>query len=152
AGQPAGLVEARLRAVLQAFLAVAQEGPDHARLRVDGLDLVIIAVGDVERPVVPAQADAVLQQRGIARAVLVPEIEEARADERPHLARRVEVDFPDRADLAVGDVDLARVDREAARLRELRVAVRAVLDVLAAVPAERGDGAFLEVEGPDLVI
>src|SRR6185503_8960666 len=136
AGHAVGFVEPRLRPVLQSLLPVAEERLHRARLRIHGLDLVVVAVGHIEHALVPSQADAVLEQRVVPHAVLVAEVEESGAHDRPDLPGGIEVHLADRADLAVGDVYLAVLDGQAARLGEQRLVVRPVGDVFAPGAAE----------------
>ncbi len=153
------LVEHRLLALLR---RPAQERHHRPAGQVDHLQLAVVSVGHEQRAVlVQCHAERVLQQRfgrlplaGVghpAGAVAVAEVEQPAADERAHLARPVHRHRADRADLGVGHEQRLAVAGEPARLGELGLGVRAVLQVLVRIAGERAELLRLQVVQPDLV-
>jgi hypothetical protein len=127
------------------------EGAHLARDGVHAPQLAVVRVGHDQAPLrIGGDADAVLQERDVARAIAVAEVEEAAPHHGAH-APRVEVQLAHAARLAVGDVELASHPREPARLREGRLVERPVDDRLGAGSCEAGDPTAGWVEGSDLV-
>src|SRR5262249_38151362 len=138
-----------------ALLLVPPEGVARALLRVDLLDLAVVGVGDVDRAVPVGDAEGVLQADVAGRAVLVAEVEQAvplNANQRLALPLAVEMCRADGAGLAGGDVEVAAIAGEAARLSQPADVEFAIDNVFAAVAGVGADVPLLDVERPDLMM
>ena len=72
------------RIIAVARLVRADKRVDRAVLGLADLDLVVVRVGDVKVSAGIGEPQAMLEPDGRAPAILVAELEEALADDRPH--------------------------------------------------------------------
>jgi hypothetical protein len=142
---------AQARGLPQRELSLARVHGGHlAGGLVHAPDLPVVGVGDQQagRPV--SQRLRVLEERRPARAIRVAEIEEAGADEGPHLAPQ-EIEAAYGRGLAVGDVEPRAGESEARGLCEGRRGEGAVVDRLPSRAGHDADRLLGAVQGPDLV-
>ena len=76
-----------------------------ARVRKDLLDLVVVGVGNQQVVLPHANADGVLKANHVANTVEIAELEQVHADDSINATAGIEVRRPDRARLAVGEVE-----------------------------------------------
>ena len=141
-----------------ARLAVARPRRRFVPLQVDFLDLVIVAVGDVEESVAVHDAQRMLQPRLTPDAVDVAKLEQrasarqiGRADHRGHPALAIERNPADGRAFAVDDVQELPVGGHARRLCHRRFRQRTVRDVFPAGAGVNADRVGAEFVRPHLV-
>src|SRR5262245_5344666 len=133
----------------------AEERRELLRFQVEHANLTVVGIRDIELAVVVHDTERVLEARfflvangvfELPRAVLIAEHEQAAADQRLDAALPAERNLAQRADLAIRDVEVLAVGREAARLGEVRERQGSVANVLAAAAGKWADLVLLQVE------
>jgi hypothetical protein len=151
--QAARFIECRdsFSAVGKAMFAGAKPSLNPAFVWKEPLDLVVVAVRDVDNATVRRKPDWMLQARGISNAVLITEVKQPRSNKGFHLIARREFDKADSARLAISEIQASVFDGETAGLRKPGLPAVTVSNRFDAISGVGFDPACFEVKSPELM-
>src|SRR5262249_55327373 len=124
--EAARLIKARLAAISVPWLVVAQEAAGLARVGVDYPDFVVISVGDINRAIVPGYAERMLEAGQVAQTIYIAKLEEIAASDGGDLHVVAQRHAAYAANFAVGNIERAAIDGQAAGLGKGRAHGRAI--------------------------